>query len=85
MADLVKDLVDQSKQTLDPSTLNLSATPMQLGNEIRLAVQIADLHGLQFNMMLSINSAKAMMHLLRAGIESAETAIIRPIPNIAKA
>ncbi len=72
------NLKPQIDKPVDPYQLNLAATPFQADNDVRLMVQVSDIAGMQFALALSIPAARAMMHMLRQGIEKAETTIVKP-------
>ena len=79
------ELKPQIEQPVDPYRLNLAATPFQAGDEIRLMVQVSDIAGMQFALALSVPAARAMMYMLRDGIEKAEITIVKPQSMIASA
>ncbi len=79
------ELKPQIQKPVDPYQLNLAATPFQAGDEIRLMVQVSDIAGMQFALALSIHAARAMMYMLRDGIEKAETTIVKPQSMVASA
>jgi hypothetical protein len=69
----------------DPTQLNFGATPVQVGQEIRLAIQIGDVAGLAFSMLLTQEAARVFMYMIREGIEKAEATIIKPPSGLASA
>lgn len=78
-------MAGQAQQSVDPTRLNFGATPVQIGDEVRLVIQISDVAGLAFNMMLTQQAARAFMYLIRDGIEKAEATIIKPASGLASA
>lgn len=75
----------QTQQPVDATQLNFGATPVQVGQEIRIAIQVGDVAGLAFSMLLTQQAARALMYLIRDGIEKAETTIVKPQSGLASA
>lgn len=72
-------------QQVPPDTINIQVTPVQMGNEIRLVVVIADVIGIctQFNFSQAV--AKSLWRAIREGCDQAETTLIKPTSPLASA
>ena len=73
------------EQLSEATRLNFAAQPMQLGNEMRVLVQIADVAGMSFSLLLTQDAARALSKAIKEGVELAEVAILKPQSAIANA
>jgi hypothetical protein len=76
---------EQSQIMVQATRLNIAVTPVQVGDEIRVLVQIADIAGLSFTMSLTQDAARAISRAIKQGIEAAEVQIVKPQSAIASA
>lgn len=82
---MAENLKPQIEKPVDPYQLNFAFTPIQTGDEIRLAIQVNDIAGIYGSVVLTISAARQIMYKLREGIEAAETTIVKPQSMIASA
>jgi hypothetical protein len=73
------------EQLAEATRLNFAAQPMQLGNEMRVLVQVADVAGMSFSLLLTQDAARALSKAIKEGVELAEVAILKPQSAIANA
>jgi len=76
---------EQAAVLQEATRLNFAATPMQVGQEIRVMVQIGDIAGLSFTMLLTQDAARAISKAIKEGVENAEVTVIKPASAIARA
>lgn len=71
----------------EATRLNFAVTPVQLpgAQEIRVMVQIGDIAGLSFTMLLTQDVARLLSKAIKEGVEKAEVTVIKPQSAIASA
>jgi len=73
------------QQLSEATRLNFAAQPMQLGNEMRVLVQVADVAGMSFSLLLTQDAARALSKAIKEGVELAEVAILKPLSQLSQA
>lgn len=65
--------------------LGYNVQPVQLGQEIRLLVQIATQVGVTCQFILTIDAARLLSKTIKEGVERAEVTLVKPQSVIATA
>ena len=76
---------EEQAQVADLTTLGYNVEPVQLGNEIRLLVQIATQVGVMCQFVLTVEAARALSKTVKDGVERAEVTLVKPQSVIATA
>lgn len=76
---------EEAQVMAQATRLNFQATPVQMGPEIRVLVQVGDIAGMTFTLALTQDGARAVSKLLKEGVEKAEVMIVKPPGLVASA
>lgn len=60
------------------SDLQINAVPVQVGNEIKVLIQIGDRFGLSMGLCWPIDVARNFSKAIKNAVEQAETTIVKP-------
>lgn len=69
---------EQSQIMLQSTRLDIQVTPVQVADEIRVLVQIADIAGMSFTLSLTQDAARAISRAIKQGVETAKVQIVKP-------
>ena len=77
---------DERQQLMAEATrLNFHVSPIQVGEEIRVLVQIGDIAGMAFTLSLTQDAARALSKVIKDGVQRAEVTLVKPTSAIATA
>lgn len=68
----------EQEQFVVLASLNYNVTPVQVGDEIKVIVQIAAAIGVTNQYVLSIDAARALSKTIKEGVEKAEVTLVKP-------
>ena len=65
--------------------MTFTVQPMQIANEIRVVIQVQDLAGMTFVLLLTQQNARTLSKLIKEGVEKAEVTLVKPQSALATA
>lgn len=68
----------EQEQFVALSSLQCNVTPVQVGNEIKVLVQIAAAIGVTNQYVLDIGAARSVWRTIKEGVEKAEQTLVKP-------
>lgn len=76
---------EEQQQVAQLTALGYNVQPVQLGEEIRLLVQIATQVGVMCQFILTQEAARLLSKTIKDGVERAEVTLVKPKSVIASA
>lgn len=76
---------EEQQQVANLMALGYNVQPVQLGNEIRLLIQIATQVGVMCQFVLTQDAARLLSKTIKDGVERAAVTLIKPPSAIATA
>ena len=76
---------EEQQQVAQLVQLNYNVAPVQVGQEIRLLIQVATNVGVMCQFVLAVDAARALSKIIKEGVERAEVTLLKPQSLIASA